>query len=151
MRIQRIGGSAQSGEVDILTGGTAYADAYYLSNYPANACDNNLSTAWVNMYYPGPHFWYYYMGEGIKKSCRLMRLTAKYIESGKYGVNSFTLKGTNDQITLDTIISGNNPNDDDPHEYVFPECDPYTFYYLFVAGFSPLEACVGISEIELIA
>jgi hypothetical protein len=135
---------------DFLTGGTATADSTAEGgNEPSKACDNNMSTRWLCVYTPFPHWWKYDLGAGVTKIARKMTITTNpYSEYMK----DFKLQGSNDNSIWTDIYTGQHANNNDLQTFYFSNTISYRYYRLYMTsnwGGDAGDYYVLIYEIEL--
>jgi len=131
---------------DFLNGGTPTGSAVTGYPTPANAFDNNESTAWGG--FGGAGGWIKYdLGTGIAKKARKLRMKANLI-STSYGIRGFYLQGSNNDADWVTLTSGEQPNDGTWREYTFVNAVNYRYYRITFTN-SWYSDYILVGEIEL--
>jgi hypothetical protein len=118
---------------NFLTGGTASASGYEpTAGQPSNAFDGNVGTRWT-YYYPVDNVHYPYsitydLGAGITKKANKLRIILQDWTSGTYTAKDFTIQGSNDNITFDTVLTAQAANSGGWQEWTFANPTAYRYY-----------------------
>lgn len=120
---------------NILTGGTASADAIYSGDYPAsNACDGNIATQWITDGSVFPHWWKYDLGAGVTKTVRRLRIYAEDDGTNVY-IKDFVLAGSNNNVDWTDIYTGQHDNTKDAWvSFSFSNSTAYRYYRVTVSS-----------------
>jgi len=114
---------------DFLVGGTASADSYYSDKVAANACDDNESTYWYALTNT-PHWWKYDLGITTRKVIKLLRIKPGDVSGGYSGLHNFVLKGSNDGVNWNTLLTAYHGNNTNWEDFAVPNTYAYQYYML---------------------
>ncbi len=133
---------------DILNGGTASCVSGPGSAV-GNSVDNNESTDWYVIAALGTLWWKYDLSSSVTKKVRKLRMKAKDMFGGNYGILGFTLYGSNDNNNWTALYSGTQANNGNWQEYVFANNTAYRYYRIYFAGCYYRSDAVDVYEIEM--
>jgi peptidoglycan/xylan/chitin deacetylase (PgdA/CDA1 family) len=135
---------------DLLVGGTPTASSFYSEAFNAEkACDGNLSTSWNDNVSGLPQWWKYDFGSGITQSIVKVRIKPAFPGSNAR-FKDFTIQGSNDDSSWDTLYTGQHPNNSNWEDYIFANTTPYRYYKINITTTWD-DSTVGVTEIEMMA
>lgn len=133
---------------NILTGGTPSADTVYGAGYEADkAVDGNTGTYWSSTVTAFPHWWKYDLGAGVTKVVQKLRLYPYF--SAQVWVKDFSVQGSNNDSTWDTLYTGQTANISGWQEFSFNNLTAYRYYRVYITSswYGTAQCCVP--EIEM--
>jgi len=129
----------ENGPLDFTptTSGVASASGYYSAQYPNLAIDNDTGTYWAVQNNNQPTWWKYDLGEGVTKVIRAFRV----YNYNNYGMNAFSIQGSNDDISYNVIYNGNAANTPAWQQFEFSNSNAYRYYRINITSFYHTTYC----------